>query len=102
MFWDRVAGVYDLFGSVYNGKVNQAMCKAIVSRISPDDLVLECACGTGMISVQIASKCRKLIATDYSAGMLKRAQKKCVSFANVEVRAANILRLDFPDCQQRR
>ncbi len=65
MFWDRVAGIYDLFGNVYNGKVDRELCRVVASQIGPGDSVLECACGTGMISVHIAWKCRHLIATDW-------------------------------------
>ena len=97
MFWDRVAGVYDLFGNIYNGKVNREMCRIVASQISSGDEVLECACGTGMISVCIAPRCRHLTATDFSEGMLKRAAKKCAGFANTEVRRADIVALDFPD-----
>lgn len=97
MFWDKVAGVYDLFGNVYNGKVNRELCRIVAAEIGPEDEVLECACGTGMISVHIAPKCRHLTATDFSEGMLKRARKKCAGFFNTEVCRADILSLDYPD-----
>ena len=77
MFWDRVAGIYDLFGNVYNGKVDRELCRVVASQIGPGDNVLECACGTGMISVHIARKCRHC--------------------TNVEVRHSDILALDFLD-----
>lgn len=97
MFWDKVAGIYDLFGNMYNGKVNRKMCRLVASQIGPKDDVLECACGTGMISVYIAPICRRLIATDLSDGMLKRARKKCAGFTNTEIRQADILSLGFPN-----
>lgn len=97
MFWDRVSGIYDLFGKIYNGKVNREMCTAVVKEIKTDDRVLECACGTGLITVAAAGKCRELVATDYSEGMLKQAGRKCRSFPNVEIRSADILKLPFPD-----
>ena len=50
-----------------------------------------------MISVYIAQKCRRLVATDYSEGMLKRARKKCADFSNTLVESANILDLGFAD-----
>ncbi|MBP3900238.1 MAG: hypothetical protein J6D53_02085 [Blautia sp.] len=68
MFWDRVSGIYDLFGKIYNGKVNREMCTAVVKEIKTDDRVLECACGTGLITAAVAGKCRELVATDYSDG----------------------------------
>ena len=39
-----------------------------------NDRVLECACGTGLITVAVAGKCGKLVATDYSEGMLKQTR----------------------------
>ncbi len=97
MFWDRAAVIYDLFADVYNRKVNQELCRLACEQIQPDDNVLECACGTGMISVHIAPRCRHLTATDFSENMCRRARKKCSSFSNVEIRTADILSLDFPD-----
>ena len=96
-FWDRVAGVYDLFADVYNGKVNRALCETVLSEIRDTDIVLECACGTGMISKRAAAKCAKLIATDFSEGMLKQTRRKCRACSNVEVRYADITKLDFED-----
>jgi len=97
MFWDRVAGVYDLFGKIYNGKVNRKMCGTVAAEVGPDDCVLECACGTGLITAAVAGQCSKLVATDYSEGMLKQTRKKCGSYPNVEIRTADILKLPFPD-----
>ncbi len=97
MFWDRVAGVYDLFGKIYNGKVNRKMCGTVAAEVGPDDRVLECACGTGLITAAVAGQCSKLVATDYSEGMLKQTRKKCGSYPNVEIRTADILKLPFPD-----
>ncbi len=97
MFWDKVSGIYDLFGKIYNGKVNREMCSTVAQEIKADDFVLECACGTGLITAAVAGKCRKLLATDYSEGMLKQARKKCGASPIVEIRSADILHLPFPD-----
>ena len=58
---------------------------------------LECACGTGLLSGVIARRCKSLIATDFSANMLRRAEKKYGRLGNVKFERADILRLDFPD-----
>ena len=97
MFWDKIAGVYDLFGNVYNGKVNRKLCTLISKNIYKSDVVLECACGTGMISEAIAPVCKSLTATDFSEGMLKRAKKKCRAFSNVTFQKADITALDYAD-----
>ena len=39
MFWDRVSGFYDLFGKIYNGKVNRGMCRIIEKEIGAIDRV---------------------------------------------------------------
>lgn len=97
MFWDRISGVYDLFGNVYNGKVNREMCRMVSEEIKSSDVVLECACGTGMISKAIAPVCKSLTATDFSEGMLKRARKKCSKFPNITFQMADIMSLDYAD-----
>ncbi len=97
MFWDRVAGVYDIFVNIINGKTHRALRQIVSSLIQPGDTVLECACGTGLLSAAIAPKCRALTATDFAPNMLKRAGKNCAAFTNVTFRQADILSLDFPD-----
>ena len=47
MFWDNVSGLYDLFETIYNGKVYRGLGRKVAEEIASDDVVLECACGTG-------------------------------------------------------
>ena len=74
MFWDKVSGVYDLFENIYNKSVYQSTGETVAKYIKDTDSVLECACGTGAISMYIAPVCNTLFASDYSIGMLKQAQ----------------------------
>ena len=97
MFWDRVAGVYDLFANVYNGKVHKRLKSIVECRISAADSVLECACGTGMLTKVVAPRCRKIVATDFSKKMLEQTLKKCRHYRNVKVMQADILDLGFED-----
>ena len=96
-FWDMVSPVYDLFETVYNRKVFTGTGAAVAQMISLSDNVLECACGTGAISTYIANKCSRLTATDYSAGMLKQAAKKCRRYSNITFRRADITTLKYRD-----
>lgn len=74
-FWDRIAGLYDLAQS-FNGKTYREMT-AIVKRLVPRGaIVLDCAAGTGKLSVAAASKAREVICTDSSVKMLKKAREK--------------------------
>ena len=62
VFWDRVAGVYDLFVNVINGKTHKTLRQIVSDLIEPEDIVLECACGTGLLSTVIAEKSKQLTA----------------------------------------
>ena len=97
MFWDKVACVYDVFANVINRKANRALCETVAALIRPADTVLECACGTGLLTGVIAPRCQSLTATDFSANMLKRAEKKLKKYGNVRFAQADITKLDYPD-----
>lgn len=97
MFWDQVSGLYDFFETVYNGKVYRGLGERVAAKISLNDTVLECACGTGAISRYIAPKCRQLIATDFSAGMLKQARKHCQNYSNIKIKRADMTHLKCRD-----
>ena len=95
MFWDRVAFVYDIFANIINKKVHKKLKEIVANEITKEDDVLECACGTGMLTKVVAPRSKSIIATDFSSKMLKRAKKKCKKFNNVEFMNANIMKLDF-------
>lgn len=97
MFWDRVAFVYDIFANIINKKVHKKLKEIVADEITKEDDVLECACGTGMLTKVVAPRSKSIIATDFSSKMLKRAKKKCKKFNNVEFMNANIMKLDFDD-----
>lgn len=97
MFWDNVAGAYDIFVNVINRKTHQKLKRIVSSLIEPDNTVLECACGTGLLSAVIAPKCRQLTATDFSKKMLKKAKKNCAVFQNITFSKADITALSYPD-----
>lgn len=97
MFWDKVSGFYDLFETVYNGKVYRELGEKVAGEIGQNDIVLECACGTGSISKYIAPKCKQLIATDFSKGMLKQTSKNCRKYNNIKIKRADMTQLKCCD-----
>ena len=97
MFWDRVAGVYDIFVNVINRKTHRELKRIVAELIRPGDTVLECACGTGLLTAVMAGRCASLTATDFSAKMLKRAAKNCAAFNNITYEQADITALRYPD-----
>ncbi len=97
MFWDQVAGVYDVFVNIVNRKTHRALKLIMADLIEPEDEVLECACGTGLLSAVIAGKCGHLTATDFSKKMLEKARRNCAAFNNVTFEFADITALRYPD-----
>ena len=97
MFWDKVSGVYDLFENIYNKSVYQSTGKSVAKYIKNTDRVLECACGTGAISIFIAPVCKELIVSDYSVGMLKQAKKKLKNYDNIDYRRVDITDIKAKD-----
>ena len=97
MFWDNVAWAYDIFADGINRKANRALRAVVAEAIRPGETVLECACGTGLLSGAIAERCGSLVATDLSEKMLRRAERKCARYGNVRFERGDILRIAFPD-----
>ena len=95
MFWDNVAGVYDIFVNLINRKTHQRLREAVAGMVGPEDAVLECACGTGMITSAMAARCRWVTATDFSSRMLERAKRNCFALGNITYRTADITDLPF-------
>lgn len=75
-FWDKCAGIYDFLQTRINGKVYDAMLEYIREEVPDGADVLECAAGTGAISLNIADKANSLLCTDISSEMLDIARKK--------------------------
>ena len=97
MFWNKISPVYDIFENVYNRKVYKGTGIKVAEFIDESDNVLECACGTGAITEEIAKKAQKVLATDFAEGMLKRASKKCRKYGNVSFRQEDITEIKCED-----
>lgn len=74
----RHAELYDLFYADKPYAAEAAFVEHSLNTYSlgPTDRLLEIACGTGTHSFQLERPGRRIIATDYSESMLKRAQQK--------------------------
>ena len=97
MFWDSVAGVYDVFVNVVNRRTHVALREIVAGLIQPGDRVLECACGTGLLTEVIARRCDRVTATDFAPKMLARAKKNCAAFDNITFEPADITSLGYPE-----
>lgn len=97
-FWDRIAGVYD-FCEGFNSGVYNKMLYA-VEKLTPDGAtVLDCAAGTGALSIAAAKKADSVLCTDLSEKMLENARKKAASqgAVNIDFAERNIFHLPEED-----
>ncbi len=102
-FWDNIAAVYDIAESI-NGNVYNKMTELVKILVPKGAEVLDCAAGTGSLSVAAAEKAHKVVCTDLSENMLLRARKKAKRYGadNIVFEKRNIFELcdkdDTYDC----
>ncbi|MCI8916565.1 MAG: class I SAM-dependent methyltransferase [Oscillospiraceae bacterium] len=97
-FWDRVAGLYDLF-EWSNRKVNTAARTRVGELVPSGARVLDCAAGTGEFSLAAAKRAGSVLCTDQSEAMLARARKKVRTrgLSNVTFACRDLTALPDPD-----
>lgn len=76
--WDRWAKRYD-FAMSGDRKMYASLVSRMKRTLNRNMTVLELACGTGLISVQLAGSVKMLEATDFSENMIKQARAKAHS-----------------------
>ena len=97
-FWDRVAGLYDLF-EWSNQRVNAAARSRVGELVPAGARVLDCAAGTGEFSLAAAKRAGSVLCTDQSEAMLARARKKARKrgLSNVSFARRDLTALPDPD-----
>ena len=97
-FWDRAAGLYDLF-EWSNRKVNAAARTRAGELVPAGAHVLDCAAGTGEFSLAAAKQAGSVLCTDRSEAMLARARKKAArrGLSNLQFAHRDITALSDPD-----
>src|SRR6201989_224800 len=76
--FDRIAGVYDLMNTVMTAGLHHRWRERAVdlARVGPGSSALDVATGTGDLAIELASRGADVIGSDFSEGMLARAQRK--------------------------
>ena len=81
--------------NVTNGKANRKVSEIVAEQIKTTDNVLECACGTGLLTHRIYPLCQTIVATDFSSAMLLQTKKKCSQATNLRLEKADITQLPY-------
>ena len=97
-FWDKIAGLYDIAESL-NRRAYKAMLNGVRAVVPEGAKVLDCAAGTGELSIAAAEKAGTVLCTDLSLSMLEVARKKCrkMGIPNIRFEERNIFALDDAD-----
>jgi phosphatidylethanolamine/phosphatidyl-N-methylethanolamine N-methyltransferase len=74
-FWDKFAKSYDAFMKMA-AREYPDLINLILTDLKPDNIVLEIACGTGIISLAVSHKVHQVYATDISQAMIDVATTK--------------------------
>ena len=92
--WDRIASSYD---STRKKDPVYLSCIYMTTRVVPKDtaICLDAGCGTGLSSEAVSSKCRKVVAMDYSLDSLKILRNK--NLQNVILVQADLTSLPFKE-----
>lgn len=74
-FWDHAAAVYDI-KDILNSRVVKGIERITAENVPREGRVLDCAAGTGILTLAAAPLAGSVLSTDTSGEMLKRAVNK--------------------------
>ena len=97
-FWSTFARFYDVAEAI-NGEVYQEMISITRTMIPRGAAVLDCAAGTGALTIAAAERAGSVLCTDDSEEMLSVAERKCKRrrLENVSFERRNIFHLGDED-----
>lgn len=95
-FWDKIAWLYDIAES-FNPRSYKDMLEGIRKIVPEGANVLDCAAGTGELSIAAAEKAEQVLCTDMSLPMLERAKKKSEKKGIKNIAFAERDIFDLPD-----
>lgn len=100
--FDRIAGVYDPLNTAMTAGLHHRWRAraADLTRVGPGDRVLDVACGTGDLAIELARRVGpggSVTGSDFSEAMLDRARAKNHFGELLEFQWADALDLPYPD-----
>ena len=96
--WQKSAKYYDKQVKVYDNAYKLTIQNSL-KFINQEYSVLDFACGTGIVSIEIAKEAKKVVAVDISDKMIDVAKKKLSQkkLDNIEFKAVDGYNLDYPE-----
>lgn len=97
-FWSNFAKFYDAAEAI-NGEVYREMLSLTRILIPRKAKVLDCAAGTGALTIAASERAESVLCTDNSENMLDVARKKCARrrLDNVSFERKNIFHTEYED-----
>lgn len=76
--FDSASEEYDfsIGANFINVRTRETSIREVLSRVRPDEVVLEIGCGTGAEAIRISRHVKRVVATDVSAGMISLVRRK--------------------------
>jgi 2-polyprenyl-6-hydroxyphenyl methylase/3-demethylubiquinone-9 3-methyltransferase len=68
----------------------------VLSKLSPNDIVLDLGCGYGRVAIELANKAKKIIGIDISQENIELAKSLHQQIENLEFYTMNAVALNFP------
>ena len=95
-YWAPYAHTYDEGVDYVMGRVLRETIAKRLSRERRLGSVLECGCGTGFYSKEMARHADNVTATDISSGMLALAKERLAAFENISFQEVDAEKMPFP------
>lgn len=98
-YWNKLSNNYDNFIARHWNIYNSSLFDKITREISKGTVVLDVACGTGLIAEKMAAKAKNVVAVDLSENMIAQAtsKQKALDIENIEYRVEDAYHLPFGD-----
>lgn len=102
-FWDTLGTSHDPIAATDRPTVSQATYQLysteIIQKLAlrKDDILLDIACGTGIIDANLAAHVQKVFATDFSEVMAQKAKAQTATCGNVHIAICDCAALPFKD-----
>ena len=75
-YWDKLGPGYDRFIQKYWRIYETSLFNRIVDDVEADSTLLDVACGTGLVSFEVAKKAKNVYGIDIAPSMINEANKK--------------------------